>query len=249
MDWSNPVGSAVSGGFGIIGSGLNYLFQKKLNAQQNEYNLNMWNLQNEYNSPINQMRRYEEAGLNSALMYGQVSSGNATTAPQMNTPNAPDISGDMRELAQAFNIEGLRTAIANRKKAQAEARSAAAAADDAESTNKALDLLGYDYSFDPQTGQFKFRNNLERTVYPTTRAIAEGKLMRSLADNYRTNSLLVPRANLIGTQAALNTDRSTLIIPQKTMLDYQAKYYKWPFWIGNVKNGVQAGATLGSFFY
>lgn len=249
MDWSNPAGAAVGGAFGLIGSAINYAFQKKLAAQQNEYNLNMWNLQNEYNSPINQMRRYEEAGLNPALMYGQVSPGNASTVPQMHVPNAPDISGDMKDLAQAFNIEGLKTAIANRKKAQEEARAAKAAADDAESTNQALNLLGYDYSFNPKTGQFEYRNNLERNVYSTTRAIAEGKLMRSLADNFRTNSLLIPRANLIGSQAALNTGRYTLIEPQRSMLNYQAKYYKWPFWIGNVKNGVQAGATLGSFFY
>lgn len=249
MDWSNPVGSAVSGGFGIVGSLINYGLQKKLMAQQNEYSLNMWNLQNDYNSPAAQMKRYEEAGLNPALMYGQVTSGNASTAPQMHVPNAPDISGDMKDLAQAFNIEGLRTAIANRKKAQEEARLARANADDAQSTNDALANLGQNFMFDPKTGQFKPRVGHEWNGTVFGPSLADGKLMRSLAENYRTNSLLVPRANLIGTQAALNTGRHTLIAPQRSMLDYQAKYYKWPFWIGNVKNGVQAGATLGSFFY
>ena len=88
MDWSNPIGSAVSGGFGLIGQAINYGFQKKLAAQQNEYNLNMWNLQNEYNSPQAQMQRLEDAGLNKALMYGQGSTGNAGNAPQMVTPKS-----------------------------------------------------------------------------------------------------------------------------------------------------------------
>lgn len=44
------------------------------------YNERMWNKQNEYNSPAAQMQRFSDAGLNPNLIYGQGSSGNATTA-------------------------------------------------------------------------------------------------------------------------------------------------------------------------
>lgn len=46
--------------------------------------LEMWNLQNAYNSPQEQMKRFKEAGLNPNLIYGQGSSGNATTMPKYN---------------------------------------------------------------------------------------------------------------------------------------------------------------------
>ena len=165
MDWSNPVGSAVSGAMGLIGSALNYHYQSKLQEKQNQFNLDMWNLQNEYNSPQAQMKRYEEAGLNPALIYSQGNPGNATSAPVQGVPEAPEISRDMRELGQAFNIEGLKTAIANRKKAQAEARQALAVAEDAESSNKALEELEWNYTFNPQTGQFVARPpELERAL-------------------------------------------------------------------------------------
>lgn len=53
--------------------------------KQNEYNIQMWNMQNEYNTPANQMKRYREAGLNPNLIYGNgtSSAGNAGSAPTM----------------------------------------------------------------------------------------------------------------------------------------------------------------------
>lgn len=254
MDWSNPVGAAFSGAMGIIGSALNYKYQSKLQEKQNEYNLNMWNLQNEYNSPQAQMKRYEEAGLNPALIYSQGNPGNATSAPVQGVPDAPDFSRDMRELGQAFNIEGLKTAIANRKKAQAEARQALAVAEDAESDNDALRRLYWDYSFDPTTGQFVYdggvyrqsNGNVESKPIIKDGGMARAKAMRILSDNYRTNALLVPRANLIGTQGRLNVQRTNLLAPQIRMANFNATPWrmKTNFWVGNVKNGVQALSGL-----
>lgn len=239
MDWSNPVGSAISGGFGIIGSLVNYGLQKKLAAQQNQYNIEMWKLENEYNSPQAQMKRYEEAGLNPALMYGQVSSGNAPHAPEQVTPSAPDLSRDMQELGQAFNIEGLKTAIANRKKAQAEASNA-----QTEAQRNSLELFaetnfGQKYEFDPTTGTYKKRE-LPNDGSVTVIHPSAYYMNRILENNFRNNSLLVPRANLIGSQRLLNTQRTNLLAPQIRMSNYQSQYYPASFWIGNVKNGVQA---------
>lgn len=267
MDWSNSVSSAVSGGFGLIGQGLSYLFNKKLQQQQNEYNLNMWNLQNEYNSPAAQMRRYEEAGLNPALMYGQVTPGNAASAPVQGVPKAPELSRDMREFAKAFNVEGIKQAIAETKTKQANARIAEANADDAESTNYALRRLYWNYHFDPVTGTFVHDGGLKssangnvnaKDILPRYQEYGEGKLMRMLSDNFRYNSLIVPRAGLIGSQTNLNAGRSSLIPeqywllqrraemygPQLRMLNYQAKYFPWTFWIGNTKQGVQTIAPF-----
>lgn len=257
MDWSNPIGSAVSGLFGLAGSAMNYSFQNKLQDKQNQFNLDMWNLQNEYNSPQAQMKRFEEAGLNPALMYSQGNAGNAVNAPVQGVPDAPNISQDMRELAQAFNIEGLRTAIANRKKAQADARIAAAGADDAESDLAALNYLQWNYHFDPQSGKFVYDggvssddghgNITSKDVYHRTTALGLGKAMRILSDNFRTNALIIPRHNLIGSQQLLNQSRRAFLAPQIQYQTFQATPWrmKTRFWIGNVKDAAQ---TVGAFY-
>lgn len=263
MDWSSSVSGAISGGLGLIGSALNYHFQDKLMQKQNQYNLDMWRLQNEYNSPAAQMQRYQEAGLNPALMYGQVTPGNASNAPHLGTPNAPELSRDMVELGKAFNIEGLKQAIADTKTKQAQARAASAAADRAEGENEALGQLRWNYHFDPVSGQFVYdggiasrdgENVTAKDIYPRSQALGQAFLMKMLSDNFRTNSLLVPRANLIGSQSALNLmrhaytsqqfdyllERQKLLAPQLRMLDYQAKHFPATFWIGTAARGAQA---------
>lgn len=236
-------GDIVSGLFGLVGQGMNFAFNDALTSKQNAFNYEMWDLNNRYNTPLRQMQRYEEAGLNPSLMYGQVSSGNASHAPVQNAPPAPDVSEDMRLLGQAFNIEGLKTTIANRKRAEAEARSAQAAADDAESQNRFFRDLGWDYKL--VNGQLvKKSTGDDFTVRDTAGMIAQGRLLQALENNYRTNSLLVPRANLIGSQTLLNQYRRQYLVPQIQMSKYAAKYYPWTFWIGNAKQGVQ---TLGNF--
>lgn len=255
MDWSTPLGNAVSGGFGLLGSYLDYRYRSDLQDKQNQFNLEMWHLQNEYNSPQAQMKRYEEAGLNPALIYSQGNPGNAANAPVQGVPEAPEFSRDMRELGQAFNIEGLKTAIANRKKAQAEARQATAAAEDAESDNDALRRLYWDYSFDPTSGQFVFDGGIARRSDGSIEAkpvikdggMARAKAMRILSDNFRTNALLVPRQNLIGSQRELNMQRYQLLAPQIRYWNFNSTPWRMAtnFWIGNVKQGAQA---LSPFF-
>lgn len=253
MDFS-PITSAIGGGFGLIGNYLNYKYQTNLANQQNAYNMNMWKLQNEYNSPANQMRRYEEAGLNPALMYGQVTPGNASSAPQQVTPNAPNFSQDMRDLAQAFNIEGLKQAIADTKLKQANAKAAKVAADQASDEYEGAKAIGEHYDFDPSSGAFvRLPQDVKHGVVTYANPYAHYKKMKILADNYRYNSLLVPRGRLIGSQALLNAARGSMIplqnfilqkrgemfAPQLRMLNYQSKYFPASYWIGNVKQGLQ----------
>lgn len=60
--------------------------QNAANKEIAEYSyskeLEMWNRMNEYNSPASQMQRYSNAGLNPNLIYGQGSSGNASSSPR-----------------------------------------------------------------------------------------------------------------------------------------------------------------------
>jgi ribosomal protein S20 len=58
--------------------------------------LEMWNLQNEYNSPLNQRKRYEEAGLNPNLMYGQGTTGNASSMPTHNIAKYQNVKADYK---------------------------------------------------------------------------------------------------------------------------------------------------------
>ena len=249
MDWSNSVSAGIGGAFGLFGSALNYHFQNKLMEKQNQYNLDMWKLQNEYNSPAAQMQRYQEAGLNPALMYGQVTPGNATTAPHMGTPQAPQLSRDMAELGKLFNIEGLKQAIADTKLKQANAKAAKVAADEAADEYKSRRSFGNEYVFDPSTGGFVPSGNLiDEDSYVNYYRMLE------LANNYRTNSLLVPRGRLIGSQTNLNykranytdkqwdylNERQKMIAPQLRMLEYSAKHFPATFWIGTAARGAQA---------
>lgn len=79
-------GSGATVGSLMPGGALDTLMGKDTMREQNEFNLNMWNLQNEYNTPINQMKRYEEAGLNPLLIYNQGNPGNATGHPVSASP-------------------------------------------------------------------------------------------------------------------------------------------------------------------
>ena len=253
MDWSNPIGSAVSGGFGIIGQLVNYGLQKKLAAQQNEYNLQMWNLQNEYNSPQAQMQRLEDAGLNKALMYGQGSTGNAGNAPQMVTPEAPQIDKHLAELAHAFNIEGIKTAIANRKKAQAEARIATNNAYVQEEETKGLEALGGASGrlrYDPNTGLYSYLmpdgDGTGDYVYNSgLSGIAYTTALKILSDNFRNNSLLVPRAGLIDESKFLTHKRAEYLMPQITMRNFEADWYdKLGYWSGPATTILKALLTV-----
>lgn len=68
--------------------------QMDLAKYQNEQNIKMWNMQNAYNTPAMQMQRMQEAGLNPNLMYGQGTTGNASSSPDAMTPQMtkPDLS-------------------------------------------------------------------------------------------------------------------------------------------------------------
>ena len=109
-------GSLINAGSSLIGSiagaiGQNKIVNKQIEAQkaenqknreynmmlarqQNQWNLEQWQRENDYNSPTSQMARLREAGLNPDLMYGQGTTGNSFSSPEM-TSGAPSEPNDM----------------------------------------------------------------------------------------------------------------------------------------------------------
>ena len=217
-------GSIVNGGFGIIGSGLNYLFNKRLAEQQNQYNIDMWKMQAEYNSPQSQMQRFQEAGLNPNLIYGQGSNGNMTSAPEQVVPQVPDAQKALESLSKAFNIENLKTTIAKRKEAQSNARLAQLAVFDKEDERDALSRFGDLYSYDLGTGRFVFspaeisasRSN-PRGSAVGNQFTAGGRLLRYIGEK--------------DSPMRLRDYQYQLLDPQIWMRNYDKKYYEKTFWI------------------
>ena len=109
-------GSLINAGSSLIGSiagaiGQNKIVDKQIEAQkaenqknreynmmlarqQTQRNLEQWQRENDYNSPTSQMARLREAGLNPDLMYGQGTTGNSFSSPEM-TSGAPSEPNDM----------------------------------------------------------------------------------------------------------------------------------------------------------
>ena len=252
--WSGAGTAAISGGLGVLGSGLNYLFNKKLAAQQNQYNIDMWKMQAEYNSPQAQMQRFSAAGLNPNLIYGLGNNGNMATAPQMVVPNAPELSKHLEKIGEAFNIENLKTIIAKRKEAEADALQATVEAHNAKDLREARKDFGNLYDFDVSTGKFIPIGEDEyvtRALPPHLKKLADitgahsNRLyfFRNLQADYYKNLHLVPyRASYLDSQVNLNA-------PQIKMRDYDWKYYPKTFWIDRAKTAAPLTIPASIYHY
>ena len=75
------IGTALSPVTDIIGTASHNHENEKLQQQQYNNELDMWNKQNAYNTPAAQMQRYRDAGLNPNLIYSQGNPGNASPPP------------------------------------------------------------------------------------------------------------------------------------------------------------------------
>lgn len=157
--WLVPVLDFVGG----IGNGLLNWFtgktntdktieaQKEMADYQFAQNKEMWQLQNEYNSPISQLQRLKDAGLNTNLIYGNLSSSNASSAPSFEAPNlqynyrAPQF--DFNSALAAYNQVRLTDAETSLKREQAAKEQALASYYMQETLNKSLDYDVADYDF------------------------------------------------------------------------------------------------------
>lgn len=248
-NWQGVVAGAASSLLGgLVGLGntaLTYKYNKKLAEQQNQFNLDMWNLQNEYNSPSSQMRRFAEAGLNPNLIYGQGSSGNSSSAPQMVTPDAPKFDKAAQELAKAFNIENLLTIHANRKKAQEEARLAELNRFDKEDIRVAQNGFGWMYNYNPVSGRFEF--DKPDIAVEVSRKNPRGSRPGDKPTNlywFNQNLMQGDKNWLIPYRQALLEQQKNYLVPQVTMANYEAKNFPYSFWIGQ---GTKVANSLSNF--
>lgn len=235
---STALGGAVQGAIGLAGQALQYRYNKKLAEQQNQYNLDMWNLQNEYNSPSAQMRRFQDAGLNPNLIYGQGTNGNASTAPQMVTPQVPAIDKQAQEIGKLFNIANLQLLGANISKANAEADIAReeASIKEVESKNawadySALQELGQNYRFNARTGQFEYvPTGIEYIKGTGYEAISRGHLMKHVLKYYPYGR--------IPYQVNLLEHQKKFLVPQIHMRNFDWNHYPTTFFIDRANKGV-----------
>lgn len=243
----SALGSFVSGMFGLAGQHAGFEQQKQLLEQQNQYNIDMWKMQNEYNSPAAQMRRFEEAGLNSALMYGQVTPGNATSAPVKQTPEAIKYDKTLREIGQAFNIIDLVKSGAEAEQAIADAKNAKIDAERNKEDFEGTKQFGLDYVFNVNTGRFEEapkKDEIDVVAYPHARYVK----MKALADNFKGVSLIPTRQSLMISQKDLNQERKKYLSPQAEINRYNARYYPWSFWTNVVTKGLSGLGNLLPFF-
>lgn len=225
--------SLISGGFQLGAEKANFKHQKELADQQNQFNLDMWKMNNEYNSPQAQMQRLKDAGLNPMLMYGQGTTGNSSSPPSQVTPNAPHYGKAAQELAKAFNLEAIKTAIAERKKKEAEAKDAGVNATRNERELFAEETLGNKYVFDYKRGMFverpKDAANVVSVVHPSAFYVN-----RFLSNNYRQNSFIPLRNEY---QGYINN-----------MANYDAKYYPVSYWVNQGGHVVKSIGEVTSWF-
>lgn len=126
----NPLG-IINSALGIGQSFVDRQTQKLNQDRQNRMNIalaeksyqhdiDMWNRQNQYNSPAAQMQRFKDANLNPNLMYGQGSSGNATTLPRYQTPSVSHNVQplDMTDVIGRYQDVAIRQAQIDNLKAQ-----------------------------------------------------------------------------------------------------------------------------------
>jgi hypothetical protein len=229
---------------------LNYRNNLALQQQQNEYNLDMWKMQNEYNSPQAQMQRFQEAGLNPNLIYGQGSAGNATNAPyQTSRVEAPHFGKSAENIAKLFNIEQLRTLVANRKEAEANAVRADAVAKstsiDALRNRDIYDAeiaLGSDYGYNPATGQYVFiGTNGQSDVKKDPVGMGKFYMQQKLAENYQKTQLIPYRQKLLGSQ-------DQYLQPQIFMSNYESSHYPVSYWIGQGSKAVHGLSEFTGMF-
>lgn len=233
-------GSLGSGLFGGIGQAMNFAQNVRLQQMQNQFNLDMWNRNNEYNSPQAQMERFKAAGLNPNLIYGQGSPGLSSAPPQQNAPQGSDWSKPMQELSKAFNIENLKTLIANRKKAEADADNARTDATRNDLQFQAENLTGENYTYNYTTGKWEKRPKLGpnevRVVHP-----ASYYMNRIFENNYN-------KGYLIPYRAAVYDWQKRYLVPQVRMMQYEESKQPVTYWVNTVNKGVRTAADAVGIF-
>lgn len=252
------IGDAVGGVFGLIGQAINYSANKKLQEQQNQFNLDMWNKQNEYNSPKAQMQRFQEAGLNPNLIYGQGTSGNAQSAPVQQVQKFPDISREMAELGQAFNIVGLKKDVADMHVKEEKATQEAIKTQNQLNELNAKAILGstsatHSWQYNPETGRWIYvANPSEDDAVTVTRRLPlrlrwKRDVIGRDAKNWEIQKL---KEGMYRLNMPIRI-RAALAAPEIKYRGFEATdwRHKTSWWLQQVGKGTQAINQLVGAFY
>lgn len=141
---SGGVDTAVKTGGGLISSGLNYLFQKKLMKRQNAYNIAQWNREvKRQNELLNLQAQFTKnslrnAGYSTANPEGMTTQ--ATTSPSGQTPDIP--SGGVHIEPDAGLLSQLRLQEAQTHELEASARAKEAEARQKEKYAELYEIYG-----------------------------------------------------------------------------------------------------------
>lgn len=96
---------------GVVGSGINYLFNLLGAKQQNKMGQDNAKYWAKYNSPLMQMQRLAEAGLNPNLVYGE-----GANAQFAGNTNAPSMHGVNTKFLTSMELASLKADVANKEK-------------------------------------------------------------------------------------------------------------------------------------
>lgn len=202
------IGSAAGNSAGAKQIRLQNEGNMKLAQYQYEKNLEQWQRENAYNSPRSQMQRFADAGLNPMLMYGQGSSGQAASSPQLEMPRLSAYTnyGDMgasgavaafQRGQQIEQMESLREAQENLAKSQAD--------------------------YNRQRSMTEAVNRLYTQTKEAGQAIKNGLLSRygvkqieaSLARSFQNVRTMQAQESNYLSQSELNTRRAELVVTQR----------------------------------
>lgn len=102
------IGAGITAVGSLFGASKSYGKARKLAADQNAYNLALWEKENAYNTPAAQKQRLIDAGLNPALMYegGGVQNTASTPQPAVDDSHAADYiaEGSRQSSAAMANV-------------------------------------------------------------------------------------------------------------------------------------------------
>lgn len=254
-------GSLIGGAFNLGGMALQHKYNKEMADLQNKYNMDMWQMQADYNSPTAQMSRLRDAGLNPNLAYGNATTGNMSSAPEMVAPNAPNAQQAMKDAAAALNPEKIisfaidtRKGIAEAQKAEEEARRAGAEAEMTDALAQSMNLSSNHqfYYFNPETGKIelspednffvtRFSNPYRKDVNMTQASLRNAIQMRN---EYLKGTNYASQIGLRSTQGFYIDARTGLT---KKEAERVGKINDW-FTYNEILKGINAGAHLvGSF--
>lgn len=254
-------GSLIGGAFNLGGMALQHKYNKEMAALQNQYNMDMWQMQADYNSPTAQMSRLRDAGLNPNLAYGNATTGNMSSAPEMVAPNAPNAQQAMKDAAAALNPEQIisfaintRKGIAEAQRAEEEARKAGAEAEMTDALAQSLNAGSNHqfYYFDPETGKLQLSPETEMNIIRFSNPYRKQVNMTqaSLRNALEMRNEYLKGANY-GSQIGLRSAQGFYIDARTGLTKREAervgKINDW-FTYNEILKGVNAGAHLvGSF--